>query len=521
MKTNYGCLFHFLLLLAAVSIPFYLCALPYKETLIDEAFISFRYAQNWAEGYGPVFNPGERVEGYTNFLTVALLTLGFKFIPHFNPLYFVKLIGVFSAVGQLFLCIMIGWTVFKKKQWLGLAVAYFLCTDGTFHFASFNGLETQMFAFFVTAALFFDLREGKETKLPSTMLYFLAFLTRPDGVVFFALSRLYKLVKSFHFAKKPPQEFFITSALFVFCAFVYVSSKYLFYGSIVPNTFFAKTGYTTSSRFLNGVFYILLFLRDHPVSFLLFLTFAPLFLKSPETKFLLFMFSGFTAYLFYVGGDWLQGSRFFVPLLPVFYGLIAYGLYQFYEQGVKIKSVYVRGFAFLCVAVISFTQLYASKSTYAYAMEKTRGYLRAHNPLALYLKECLYADATIALMDVGIIGYITNMRIVDVMGLTDAYIARHSGGENFLKRTFPVQYIFNKKPDCIVLANAKQKGNLKGSFLVPIEEKIYASAYFKKNYRHVKTYFHRKKYFLHVYLRKAKGERQEASSKSRNLSPVF
>src|SRR5262245_49032609 len=36
--------------------------------LADDAFISFRYARNWAEGQGLVWNPGERVEGYTNFL---------------------------------------------------------------------------------------------------------------------------------------------------------------------------------------------------------------------------------------------------------------------------------------------------------------------------------------------------------------------------------------------------------------------------------------------------------------------
>ena len=41
----------------------------------DDAYISFRYADNWASGEGPVFNPGERVEGYSNFLFVLLLKL--------------------------------------------------------------------------------------------------------------------------------------------------------------------------------------------------------------------------------------------------------------------------------------------------------------------------------------------------------------------------------------------------------------------------------------------------------------
>ena len=41
--------------------------------ITDDAFISFRYARNLLEGHGLVFNPGEYVEGYTNFLWVLEL----------------------------------------------------------------------------------------------------------------------------------------------------------------------------------------------------------------------------------------------------------------------------------------------------------------------------------------------------------------------------------------------------------------------------------------------------------------
>src|SRR5262245_60765306 len=45
--------------------------------LTDDAFISFRYARNFSDGYGLVFNPGfERVEGYSNFLWVLILAAG-------------------------------------------------------------------------------------------------------------------------------------------------------------------------------------------------------------------------------------------------------------------------------------------------------------------------------------------------------------------------------------------------------------------------------------------------------------
>jgi len=41
---------------------------------IDDAHITFRYAENWAAGYGLVFNPGEpRVEGYSNPLLLGVM----------------------------------------------------------------------------------------------------------------------------------------------------------------------------------------------------------------------------------------------------------------------------------------------------------------------------------------------------------------------------------------------------------------------------------------------------------------
>ena len=44
-----------------------------RRFLLDDAFISFRYARNLLEGNGLVWNPGERVEGYSNFLWVLEL----------------------------------------------------------------------------------------------------------------------------------------------------------------------------------------------------------------------------------------------------------------------------------------------------------------------------------------------------------------------------------------------------------------------------------------------------------------
>jgi hypothetical protein len=44
--------------------------------LSDDAFVTMRYCDNVLAGDGPVYNVGERTEGYTHFLWFLLLTAG-------------------------------------------------------------------------------------------------------------------------------------------------------------------------------------------------------------------------------------------------------------------------------------------------------------------------------------------------------------------------------------------------------------------------------------------------------------
>jgi len=41
----------------------------------EDAYITFRYAQHWADGFGPVYNVGERSWGFTSALWTSFLAL--------------------------------------------------------------------------------------------------------------------------------------------------------------------------------------------------------------------------------------------------------------------------------------------------------------------------------------------------------------------------------------------------------------------------------------------------------------
>lgn len=47
----------------------------YQNFYHDDAYISLRYVHNFLDGQGLVWNPGEWVEGYSNFLWVILVSL--------------------------------------------------------------------------------------------------------------------------------------------------------------------------------------------------------------------------------------------------------------------------------------------------------------------------------------------------------------------------------------------------------------------------------------------------------------
>src|SRR5205814_5237660 len=65
----------------------------------DDAYISFRYARNLAEHGQLVFNLGERVEGYTNFLWTVLLAACMKV--GVGPVAASRFFGVVFAIGTL------------------------------------------------------------------------------------------------------------------------------------------------------------------------------------------------------------------------------------------------------------------------------------------------------------------------------------------------------------------------------------------------------------------------------------
>ena len=108
----------------------------------DDAYITFRYARNFARGLGPLFNVGEEppVEGYSNFLWMCLAALverlggNVEFWPNVAS----------TAIGTLFLYVV--FRVLRTRLELSLPVSAgalaLLATHPPFTVYSSSGLAT-------------------------------------------------------------------------------------------------------------------------------------------------------------------------------------------------------------------------------------------------------------------------------------------------------------------------------------------------------------------------------------------
>ncbi len=156
-----------------------------RASLVDDAFISFRYARNFADGYGLVWNLGERVEGYTNFLWTLVIGLLHRGTPWEAPEIGLAL-SLAALVGNLLIAFELGARLSAPQDGqrhvplavLALALHPVFLSFGT------TGLETGFAALLVQAGLLALLSDHSGL---AGLLLIAAALTRPDHGLFWVV----------------------------------------------------------------------------------------------------------------------------------------------------------------------------------------------------------------------------------------------------------------------------------------------------------------------------------------------
>ena len=213
------------------------CALWWPTALIDDAYISFRYAVNWVDGHGPVFNPGERVEGYTNFLWVLLLT---PFEAAGLPLELVaRWLGAGCAVAATAVL------AFARldgaaPRWASPVAALLLGLNPAFSLWAVHGLETALFGLCIVAAMVVELRSPDRAPPLAGLLWAAASWTRPEAVLLFAAAAATRLLPGG--LRLPDRRSWTYLVAFGVPVGFHVTGRLLYYGELLPNTFHAKVG---------------------------------------------------------------------------------------------------------------------------------------------------------------------------------------------------------------------------------------------------------------------------------------
>jgi len=255
-----------------------------QHWVCDDAFISFRYAKNLNEGLGLVYNKGEFVEGFTNFLWTILLSVGMYF--KLDPIFVSSGFGILFYFLTLFVLYKTGMTIYEIKAGKNYKSFYFpiafvgfaLHTHGQI-FAT-GGLETSLFTFLLlTGNVFLLLSDRGLHLLTGLFLLVLAIMTRPDGALFYLFASIYVIL--FKYRHTDYKTYFTNQIVlqlpFVFIFLPYWFWRYSYYGWFFPNTFYAKSGMETYLE--QGILYTLLYFNSYYVLYTTFILIMLWFLR--------------------------------------------------------------------------------------------------------------------------------------------------------------------------------------------------------------------------------------------------
>ena len=140
----------------------------------EDAYITFRFAEHWAHGLGPVYNAGEHVFGFTSPLWTAWIALGA--LLGVDALAWSRAWGIALGLGALVLLArLLDRTVSRASA---RAFAFFFAVFPLFSAHAVLGMETSLLLFLLAAAA----TAVEARAWPAGPLLGLLALTRPEGL---------------------------------------------------------------------------------------------------------------------------------------------------------------------------------------------------------------------------------------------------------------------------------------------------------------------------------------------------
>jgi hypothetical protein len=373
---------------------------------LDDALIYLRYIKNFQAGHGLVYNPGEKFNGLTSPLFTYTVLAGSTLVKNLQFLsvaisaFFLILTAYFSA------------NVFTKSTLGKFLTAVVVSCFGYFY--STIGMETTMFLFLIVLSLYLYQRDSQFFLIALALLV----ITRSEGVFLAA-----PMMLDYFFRKKslPKVHFLIICALIFLGPFLF---NKIYYGDFLPATGSAKIGQGKSGFWGQGwIFFQASYLlgyfssSKHTAAGLLMLaSFGTLVLRKDKIAIISLLFIAsllaFYGLLNIPNYHWYYAPFFLFCLLFASYAA-EWIVIKFQQRG------WVRGkvFAIIVLGILGF---HFFKKTLPLNFG---GRHEDYAQIGSWLRDNTNSTASVALVEIGTVGWYADRYIVDILGLTNRYNA--------------------------------------------------------------------------------------------------
>jgi hypothetical protein len=394
--------------------------------IVDDSFISYRYAENFVAGHGLVFNIGERVEGYTNFLWTLLLSA--MHAVGADTAFASQVLGTAFGLALLPVLYLSGHRLLGFDRWLALIPCALMAGNAAVARWAGSGLETVAYTTLFTLGISLAIRDLRyDAKLPlSGIVAGLAALTRPEAAALFAV---FWVLAAFLVKGRARVLGFMVLG-FAMLTIPHLAFRLHYYGLPLPNTYYAKVD-PGAGTLAAGLAYVGDFFMVHGPWALLALIGLWWFRDGKGNRYpvllpLCTLFAAF-GYVATVGGDFYELWRFCVPYLPWLILLVLAGAkclgtrLSRNRPGRPALELPLTLAVALSILVPAKLWPMASDRFDAATWESSNGALE---DLGRWLKDSYPESTVIAVTWLGRVPYFSGFRAIDMLGIADAHIAR-------------------------------------------------------------------------------------------------
>lgn len=294
-----------------LTLVFFVVAILRCAWMSDDAYVTLRTVDNIANGYGPIWNPGERVQAYTHPLWMMALSLVY-FVTRdaFMPSMFLGI--AVSAVA-------VGWGAFRIGGKAGYATLFIVLAVMSRSFVDYStsGLENPLSHLLIVLLYAHYLHyDGSTERLTWVILFAALLMLNRLDLSLIALPPVLDLIRREPWRRSVRPLLVGVSPLVLWELFSIV-----YYGSFVPNTALAKldNGLEAALVWRQGGVYLLHQIEFDPLSLAviaaaLTLGFTQFRRRSQFTVLALGVLL-YVVYVCKVGGDFMAGRFFSAPYI--------------------------------------------------------------------------------------------------------------------------------------------------------------------------------------------------------------